>query len=140
MSLDTTTCIATRLFQFNLLEYVKGVWDSNTPVINHAVLEAVGVSANMVEGLKLESNLVKYCKELDLTVVNVFNHKFKPYGSTCLIVLAESHLAVHSWPENNYLHMDLVTCTKGGLDQYKVVSSFKKIFDTKSVRVINFIY
>lgn len=37
-------------------------------------------------------------------------HQFKPYGVTCLILLAQSHLAVSTWPEHRMMAVDLFTC------------------------------
>lgn len=35
---------------------------------------------------------------------------FQPHGSTCVLVLAESHLIVSTWPEHRLAHVDLTTC------------------------------
>lgn len=63
------------------------------------------------EGILLDK-LLLIAKQLKLTVVNTFVHKFAPEGLSVILVIAESHLAVHSWPEHNYLHIDLFTCSK----------------------------
>ncbi len=49
---------------------------------------------------------------LNLTVVGESGNQFSPHGATCVILLAESHLSVHSWPEENYLAIDLFSCMK----------------------------
>ncbi len=35
--------------------------------------------------------------------------------ASMIFILSESHIALHSWPNKGYLHIDIVTCTKGGL-------------------------
>ncbi len=50
------------------------------------------------------------CQEMNLTEVNSFQHAFSPYGVTHVSVLAQSHLAIHTWPELECLRIDLVTC------------------------------
>jgi len=45
------------------------------------------------------------CTLLEITI-----HKFSPQGMTGVILLAESHIAIHTWPENNYLAVDIFTC------------------------------
>jgi S-adenosylmethionine decarboxylase proenzyme len=42
-------------------------------------------------------------------VGNIFHH-FSPHGVTGVVVIAESHLAIHTWPEFRYASVDLFTC------------------------------
>lgn len=65
----------------------------------------------LVDEGRLLDKLLEIAKKLDLTVVNSFVHKFEPHGVSAVLILAESHLAVHTWPEHHYLHMDLFTCS-----------------------------
>ena len=37
-------------------------------------------------------------------------HQFQPQGITCLILLAQSHLAIHTWPEHHFMAVDFFTC------------------------------
>jgi S-adenosylmethionine decarboxylase proenzyme len=37
-------------------------------------------------------------------------HKFSPHGVSGVVVIAESHVAIHSWPEYNYAAVDIFTC------------------------------
>ena len=39
-------------------------------------------------------------------------HKFDPIGVTALVMISESHLSVHTWPEHGYAAMDIFTCSK----------------------------
>ena len=42
-------------------------------------------------------------------VGNIFHH-FSPQGVSGVVVIAESHLAIHTWPEFRYASVDLFTC------------------------------
>jgi S-adenosylmethionine decarboxylase proenzyme len=42
-------------------------------------------------------------------VGNIFHH-FNPQGVSGVVVIAESHLAIHTWPEFRYASVDLFTC------------------------------
>lgn len=54
-------------------------------------------------------------------VAEVF-HQFRPYGVTGTIVLAESHINVHTWPEKNLVTYDICTC--GGSEKsYKTLAA-----------------
>lgn len=44
------------------------------------------------------------------TVVERVSHKFEPYGITCAIILSQSHLIGHSWPEHDALVVNIFTC------------------------------
>lgn len=39
-------------------------------------------------------------------------HKFNPHGLTGILLLSESHIAFHSWPEFNYIALDIFSCGK----------------------------
>lgn len=56
--------------------------------------------------VEIERMLEKY------TVVNHVAHQFKPHGLTKVWVLAESHCAVHTYPEANFIAVDLYTCSQ----------------------------
>lgn len=45
-------------------------------------------------------------------VVGEVFHLFNPYGVSGVVVIAESHLAIHTWPEYGYAAVDLFTCGK----------------------------
>ncbi|MCB1060893.1 MAG: adenosylmethionine decarboxylase [Calditrichaeota bacterium] len=44
------------------------------------------------------------------TIVTEAFHLFNPYGVSGAIIIAESHLAIHTWPEFGYAAVDLFTC------------------------------
>jgi len=44
------------------------------------------------------------------TIVESAFHHFNPYGVSGVVVIAESHLTIHTWPELNYAAVDVFTC------------------------------
>lgn len=44
------------------------------------------------------------------TIVQSVFHHFSPYGVSGVVVIQESHFAVHSWPEHNFVSVDFYTC------------------------------
>lgn len=56
----------------------------------------------------------KYMEEAAInskaTIVDSTFHQFSPHGVSGVVVIAESHLAIHTWPEYNYAAVDLFTC------------------------------
>ena len=47
------------------------------------------------------------------TLLDLYVHQFSPHGVTATATLAESHIAVHTWPEYGYFAADLFFCGKG---------------------------
>jgi S-adenosylmethionine decarboxylase proenzyme len=49
-------------------------------------------------------------KKSGATILSNFLHKFSPQGVSGVVIIAESHLAIHTWPENSYAGVDFFTC------------------------------
>ena len=48
--------------------------------------------------------------ENNYTILGEIDHEFHPYGCSFILLLSESHLSVHTFPERNHLSFDLYTC------------------------------
>lgn len=59
------------------------------------------------------------------TIVDVVFHLFNPHGVSGVVVIAESHLAIHTWPEYGYAAVDLFTCGEE-VDPYQAYEFLKK--------------
>ena len=46
------------------------------------------------------------------TIIKSVFHQFSPQGVTGVVVVAESHIAIHTWPEKNYAAVDYFTCNE----------------------------
>ena len=130
-----------RLFDLDLREYTPGSWDERTPIVRHFILEGVGIDAELLDGETLKRAMVEYAKLVKLKVVADFIHQFSPQGVSAVFIIQESHLAVHSWPEKNYLHLDLVTCSKKtDTSSIEHVQAFNRVFDPEDVRTLKLKY
>lgn len=77
----------------------------------HVLVEFFGCSAEILNDVSLiESSMVKAAKEAGATVINSVFHHFSPFGVSGVVVIQESHLAIHTWPEYRYAAVDLFTC------------------------------
>ena len=47
----------------------------------------------------------------EATILNIASHKFEPQGVTVVIMLAESHISLHSWPDKGTAACDVYTCS-----------------------------
>jgi len=73
----------------------------------------------LFDAARLESFCVAACTRHGLTVVGRLFHAFhdaagKPAGVTGTVVLAESHLAIHTWPEVAGVTLDVYVCNFSG--------------------------
>ena len=61
----------------------------------------------------VKETLIEASKIAKLEVLKVDTHKFEPHGVTGYALLAESHMSIHTWPEDGilwpsvYTHMTL---------------------------------
>lgn len=54
--------------------------------------------------------LINAAHASNATVLGSVSHQFEPEGATSLILLAESHISAHTWPEYDYIAIDIFTC------------------------------
>ncbi len=55
-------------------------------------------------------HMVQACELGQATVVASTFHSFSPFGVSGVVVIAESHVAIHTWPEYGYAAVDIFTC------------------------------
>ena len=58
----------------------------------------------------LRTTITTAAKRAGATLLNLITHRFEPQGVTGLALLVESHISIHTWPENGYAAVDVFTC------------------------------
>jgi S-adenosylmethionine decarboxylase len=58
----------------------------------------------------VKETLVEAAKRAQATIVDVVFHEFNPFGISGVVVIAESHLSIHTWPEYRYAAVDVFSC------------------------------
>jgi len=76
----------------------------------HAVYDITGCTTPNPEPAELLEAMRATVTRLGCTVLGELPVVFQPHGATCVLVLAESHLTVSTWPEHELAHVDLFTC------------------------------
>lgn len=77
----------------------------------HILVEFFGCDSEILNDVILiERSMVQAAKEAEATVINSTFHHFSPYGVSGVVVIQESHLAIHAWPEYQYAAVDIFTC------------------------------
>ena len=82
------------------------------PVIGkHAIVDLSGCDPQIVRNHKLILDILKQATQIArVTIVGMQERCFTPEGYSAVLVLEESHLSVHTWPEHNYVSLDLYSC------------------------------
>ena len=77
----------------------------------HFLLELYGCDYEKLNDESfLSFTLNNAAKLANATVLNLITNKFEPQGVTAIALLAESHLSIHTWPEERYCAVDIFTC------------------------------
>lgn len=76
----------------------------------HAVYDITGCTTPEPEPANLLQAMHATVHRLGCTVLGELPVLFQPHEATCVLVLAESHLTVSTWPEHHLAHVDLFTC------------------------------
>jgi S-adenosylmethionine decarboxylase len=77
----------------------------------HILAELYGCNAAILNDVaQVEKVMVDAALEAGAEVREVVFHKFSPQGVSGVVVISESHLAIHTWPELSYAAVDVFTC------------------------------
>ncbi len=85
---------------------------------------------------KIKKILIESAKKAGNTPLEIIIHNFYPQGITAVILLAESHIALHGWSEYQYMAIDIFTCGKKTMPQ-KALDYLKKEFKPKKIKIRN---
>jgi S-adenosylmethionine decarboxylase len=78
----------------------------------HLLVNMYGCPPDLLERAERVSTLLnEVVSETGLTKLGENVHQFEPYGVTAIVLLAESHISIHTWPEQNgSAAVDIFTC------------------------------
>lgn len=98
---------------------------------NHILVEFMNCEPQLMNDVAgIERDMVAAARAAGATVINSTFHHFSPYGVSGVVVIEESHLAIHTWPEYGYAAVDLFTC--GDMDAWISFDMLKEAFKAKS--------
>ncbi len=79
--------------------------------------------------------MVSAARDAKATIVDVSFHEFNPFGISGVVVIAESHLTIHTWPEYDYAAVDIFTC--GDIIKPEVAASYLiREFECKNPSIV----
>jgi len=77
----------------------------------HLIAELFGCN-NIHDIEHIKQSLEEAARLCGVTVLHSKFHEFIPQGFTGYLLLAESHISIHTWPEHGYVALDIFTCGK----------------------------
>jgi len=84
---------------------------------------------------QIENILLSATRAAKASIISHNFHKFSPHGVSVTIVIAESHVAIHTWPEYNYAAVDIFTCGET-IDPWVIQEYIKDAFLSKNISSI----
>ena len=89
----------------------------------HLLLELYDCSSEALNSLEsVKQAMVEAAKRAEATIIDVVFHEFNPFGISGVVVIAESHLSIHTWPEYRYAAVDIFSC--GDVLQPEVAANY----------------
>jgi len=84
----------------------------------------------------IEKVMVEAANRANATMVQQYFHQFSPHGVSGTIVIEESHINIHTWPEYDFAAIDIFTCNldmdvRAACDYlYEILESKKKVVNS----------
>lgn len=89
--------------------------------------DAWGLNFDLINDVELlQKYMVEIAESSGLTILAVQAYKFHPQGATVMMLIAESHFSIHTYPEKEFAAIDCYTCGEV-LDPQNVVTKFLAI-------------
>jgi spermidine synthase len=103
---------------------------------HHLVMDLFGCNPDKMRDVSIvEGIIVEAALAAKATIVASKFHQFSPEGVSGALVLAESHISVHTWPEvDGYCALDIFTC--GDTDNFAALEVLKLRFEAKTCVVV----
>ena len=86
---------------------------------------------------EIENQMSKAAIECGATIVASTFHHFSPHGVSGMIIISESHLAIHTWPEYKYVSLDIYTCGNS-VDPWIAFHNLKDAFKSKRQEAVEY--
>lgn len=102
----------------------------------HLIVELYDCDKSLIDRVdQVEAILVEAVKVSKATIIKPVFHQFNPHGVSGVVVIAESHFSIHTWPEYGYCALDIFTCGEQ-IDSDLALQFLKKEFKAKSMSIV----
>jgi S-adenosylmethionine decarboxylase len=102
-----------------------------TALGHHLLAEFSGCDAAALADLELVTTaMLQAATASGATIITHSFHHFSPHGVSGAVIIAESHLAIHTWPEHGFAAVDFFSC--GAVDMNRGLVVLKAAFGAKT--------
>jgi S-adenosylmethionine decarboxylase len=133
---QTTTAVSAELASDSVAQMAKDYFverDGQKFAGMHLLIDIWGASSLDSPEL-IDKTLCDGALAAGATILHSHFHHFSPNGGVSgVVVLAESHISIHTWPERGFAALDVFMC--GECDPYKVIPFLQAAFDPTTVEV-----
>ncbi len=99
----------------------------------HLIIELFDCDQEIISGVKaVEEIILEAVRLSEATIIESFFHLFPPDGVSGIVIIAESHFSIHTWPEYGYSAVNIFTCGES-VDSRKALSFLKEKLKAKNV-------
>lgn len=100
----------------------------------HLIIDLYDACRNRLDDIEhIEQALLECVEKAGATLLHIHLHRFEPNGISGVAVLAESHISIHSWPENEYAALDVFMC--GDSEPERCVDVLREAFKPARIGV-----
>jgi S-adenosylmethionine decarboxylase len=115
-------------------------WEDNLPVIHDCAVKVKVNDRTYLDGAVLTKSLDELCDKMNFHVMKKSELQFTPQGKSLTYILSESHIGLHTWPEDMYMHIQISTCTTSPLDFEYLEVVIRQIFPVEKIKIVQFMY
>ena len=107
---------------------------NNTPTAGIHLLIDIHTDINLCDDTTIQECLLHAAKACKATVLGCSMHHFgEGWGVTGVLLLAESHMSIHTWPELRFAAVDIFMC--GSCDPHQALPVLREFFNTDRMSV-----
>ena len=112
-------------------------WDSTGGLGIHLILELYDCDPQILDrSTEVKEIMIRAAEATGLEVLDFRSHQFNPHGVTSMVLLGESHLSIHTWPEHGFAAVDIFVC---GKEVWKAVDVIREGLKPDRVEVMELI-
>lgn len=102
----------------------------------HLLLELYDCDEESINDFRrVEKAMLAAAKAAKAHVVDSIFHTFNPHGVSGVVVIAESHITIHTWPEFRFASIDIYTCGETA-DPWRACQILQKSFKAKNAETV----
>ncbi|MBN2533364.1 MAG: adenosylmethionine decarboxylase [Spirochaetales bacterium] len=103
---------------------------------SHLLIELYNCDSGIINnGARMEEIMLESVRISGATAIKPAFHQFNPHGISGVVLIAESHFSIHTWPEYGYCALDIFTCGDE-IDSAKSLEYLKQVLGSTSVSIM----